>query len=236
MPDGRVSYRRQNKIKEGDNMFADVITPEVQTERKVNYSIAPLLVDRWSPRSMTGEPLADDDLFPLFEGARWAPSSYNSQLWRFIIARRQNQEEFERFFSLLTPGNQVWTKNAGALVVVASRPRIEYSDKLLPAASIDGPSITHSFDAGAAWENLALEATRRELVAHAMHGFDYERAKTELSIPSDSDVNAMIAIGRRAPAETLPDKYRAMERPSERRPLHEIVFEGAFGRQIPGLP
>ena len=95
----------------------------------------------------------------------------------------------------------MWTKNGGALVVVASRTRFEYNDKLLPAASIGGPSITHSFDAGAAWENLALEATRRELVAHATQGFDYERAKTELSIPSDFDVNAMIAIGRRAPAE-----------------------------------
>ena len=205
MPDGRVPFRRQNKIKGGDNMLADVVTPEVQAERKVNCSIAPLLVGRWSPRSMTGEPLADEDLFPPFEAARWPPSSYNGQLWRFIIARRQNQEEFERFFSLLTQGNQVWTKKAGALVVVASRTRFEYNDE---------PSITHSFDAGAAWEKLALEATRRELVAHAMQGFD----------------------GRRAPAENLPDKYRAMERPSERRPLHEIVFEGSFGRQIPGLP
>ena len=61
-------------------MLADVVTPEVQTERKVNYSIAPLLVDLWSPRSMTGEPLVDEDLFPLFEAARWALSSYNCQL------------------------------------------------------------------------------------------------------------------------------------------------------------
>jgi nitroreductase len=173
-----------------------------------------------------GESLGDDELFSLFEAARLAPSSFNCQLWRFIIARRQNPEEFERFFSLLTPGNQVWTKNVSTLIVGASRTRFEHNDK---------PSITHSFDAGAAWENLALEATRRELVAHAMQGFDYERAKTELSIPTDFDVNAMIAIGRRAPAENLPDKYRAMERPSPRRPLNEIVFEGAFGRQIPGL-
>jgi len=208
-------------------VLADVITPEVQTERKVNCAIAPLLIDRWSPRSMTGEPLLDEELFPLFKAARWAPSSFNSQLWRFIIARRQNLQEFERFWSFLTPGNQVWTKNAAVLIVVASRTLFEYNDK---------PSVTHSFDAGAAWENLALEATRPELVAHAMEGFDYERAKTELSIPNSFDVNAMIAIGRRAPAENLPDKYREMERPSRRRPLHEIVFEGAFGRQIPGLP
>ena len=78
-------------------MLADVVTPEVQSERKVNYPIAPLLVDRGSQHSMTGEPLMDEELLPLFEAARWAPSSFNSQLWWFIIARRQNREEFERF-------------------------------------------------------------------------------------------------------------------------------------------
>jgi nitroreductase len=176
---------------------------------------------------MTGEPLRDEELFPLFEAARWAPSSYNCQVWRFVVARRQSPEEFDRFLSLLTPGNQAWAKNAAALVVVASRTRFEYNEK---------PSITHAFDAGAAWENLALEAARRDLVAHGMEGFDYARAKTELLIPDDFDVLAMIAIGRRAAAENLPEKYRAMERPSSRRPLKEIVFEGAFGRTIPGLP
>ena len=69
-----------------------------------------------------------------------------------------------------------------------------------------------------------------------MQGFDYDRARTELPIPSDFEVNAMIAMGRRAPTENLPDKYREMERLTPRRPLHEIVFEGSFGRQIPGLP
>jgi nitroreductase len=215
------------KCKEVVNMLADVVTPEVEAQRNVNYRIAPLLLDRWSPRSMAGEPLTDEEFFPLFEAARWAPSSYNCQLWRFIVARRQNREEFDKFFGLLTPGNQVWAKNAAALVVVASRTRFEYNDK---------PSITHAFDAGAAWQNLALEATRRELVAHGMEGFDYARAKTELLIPDDFDVHAMIAIGRRAPAENLPEKYRAMERPTSRRPLKEIVFQGAFGRPVLGLP
>jgi nitroreductase len=203
------------------------VTSEVQTERKPNYRIAPLLLDRWSPRSMTGEPLPDEELFSLFEAARWAPSSYNCQPWRFIVARCQNREEFDKFHGLLTPGNQVWTKYAAALVVVVSRTRFEYNEK---------PSITHAFDAGAAWENLALEATRRELVAHAMEGFDYARAKNELLIPDDVEVHAMIAIGRRAPAENLSEKYRALEHPSSRRPLKEIVFEGIFGRSIPGLP
>ena len=207
-------------------MPADVITEEVKAERKAAYSILPLLLDRWSPRSMTGEALTDEEFFALFEAARWAPSSYNNQPWRFIVGRRQNPDEFDRFFGLLTPGNQAWAKNAAALVVVVSRTWFESNNQ---------PAITHAFDAGAAWENLALEATRRELVAHGMQGFDYARARTELSIPDEFEVLAMIAIGRRAPAENLPEKYRAIEHPNSRRPLKEIVFEGAFGRSIPAL-
>jgi len=207
-------------------MLADVVTAEVQAARKPDYEIAPLLLDRWSPRSMTGEALRDEELFPLFEAARWAPSSYNAQPWRFIVARRQKPDEFAAFRDLLVAANREWAQNAAALVVVASRTHFEHNGQ---------PSVTHAFDAGAAWENLALEATRRELVAHGMQGFDYGRAKTALSIPDDFEVQAMIAIGRRAPAENLPEKYRAREHPNSRRPLGEIIFEGSFGRSLPGV-
>jgi len=208
-------------------MKKGIATEERQTPRQSNYAITPLLLNRWSPRSMTGKPLEDDELFALFEAARWAPSSFNAQLWRFIIARRQDREKFDRHFGLMVEGNQAWAKNAAVLVVVASRKRFEYNDK---------PAITHAFDAGAAWENLALEASRRGLVAHGMQGFDYERAKRELKIPDDFEVHAMIAIGRRGKPEDLPEKLREVEKPNDRRPLREIVFDGAFGQAVDELP
>jgi nitroreductase len=102
-------------------MLAEVRPPEVATARKPSYEIAPLLLERWSPRSMTGEALTDEELFPLFEAARWAPSSFNSQLWRFIVARRQNSDDFAKFVALLAPGNRAWAHNAGALVIISSR-------------------------------------------------------------------------------------------------------------------
>jgi hypothetical protein len=74
---------------------------------------------------------------------------------------------------LLVPGNRVWAPNAAAFVVVASRTRFEYNDR---------PSITHGFDAGAARKNLTIEVSRRQLAAHGVEGFDYARAKVELSI------------------------------------------------------
>jgi nitroreductase len=210
-----------------ERLAQELLTDEVKAFRNANYDISPTLVNRWSPRSMTGEALSDEELFPLFEAARWAPSSFNSQLWRFIIARRQHSEEFKRFLGLLVRGNQVWAKDAAVLLAVASRTRFELNEK---------PAITHAFDAGAAWENFAIEAARRGLVAHGMQGFDYDRAKLELAIPDEFEVHAMVAIGRRGSGENLPEKLRDKEHPNTRRPLREIVFEGTFAKAIPELP
>jgi nitroreductase len=204
-------------------MKNETLTEEVTNARKAGYEISPLIINRWSPRSMTGESLGDDEFFALFEAARWAPSSFNAQLWRFIVGRRQHKEKFDKLFGLLVPSNQAWAKNAAALVVVISRTRFEHNDK---------PAITHAFDAGAAWENLAIEAARRGLVAHGMQGFDYERAKSELKIPADFEVHAMLAIGRRGKPDALPEKLREIEKPNDRRPLGEILFDGVFGETV----
>jgi len=192
--------------------------PENESARKSNYPINPLILNRWSPRSMTGEALNDDDIMSLFEAARWAPSSYNNQPWRFIYAKR-NTEHWDRFFNLLAEGNKNWTKNAALLVVVISRKNFEFNEK---------PAITHQFDAGSAWENLALEASSRGIVAHGMQGFDYEKAGVNLGVPHDFEVMAMIAIGKKGPIEILPPELQEMEKLTDRKPLKEIIMEGFY--------
>lgn len=186
--------------------------------RKVENDINPLFVNRWSPRAMSGEEISHDDLMGLFEAARWAPSSYNNQPWRFIYAKR-NTDHWQRLFSLLVEGNKTWAKNAAVIVVVISRKNFEFNEK---------PAITHQFDAGAAWENLALEATSRELVTHGMQGFDFNEARKVLGIPDSFDVMAMIAIGKLGQKENLPRDLQEREYPSNRKPLEEIVMEGKF--------
>jgi nitroreductase len=167
---------------------------------------------------MSGEELSVEDLMALFEAARWAPSSYNNQPWRFIYAKR-NTENWNKFINLLAEGNKIWAKDSAALVVLISLRNFEFNEK---------PSITHQLDAGAAWENLALEACFRGFVTHGMEGFDYQRARQELGIPENYDAMAMIAIGKRGSKENLPPKLRDMEFPNNRRPLNEIVMEGKF--------
>ncbi|MFL6333713.1 MAG: nitroreductase family protein [Pyrinomonadaceae bacterium] len=177
-----------------------------------------LFLDRWSPRAMSGEGLSEQELMTLFEAARWAPSSYNNQPWRILYARRDTGQ-WETFFNLLVEGNRAWAKGAAALLLFVSKETFDFNGK---------PSPTHSFDAGAAWENLALQATMLGLVTHGMQGFDYDRARTELNIPEGFRVEAMIAVGRPGDPAQLPEPLRAREAPSGRKALSEITCEGAF--------
>lgn len=194
------------------------LSPEIQEVRTSEFPIHPLLLSRWSPRAMSGEEMSMEELMPLFEAARWAPSSYNAQPWRFIYTRR-NTPSWEKFLGLLVAFNQSWAKNAAALVVVASHKVFEHNQK---------GSVTHSFDTGAAWENLALEATHRGYVAHGMEGFDYQKASQVCALPPDYQVEAMIAIGKKGKKDILPAEIQKREAPSPRKPLSEIVMEGKY--------
>lgn len=186
--------------------------------RTTEYPIDDRFIMRYSPRAMSGERIATEELMTLFESARWAPSSYNEQPWRFIYAIRETPD-FARLFSFLVDFNKEWCAMSAALVVVISKKTFEHTGK---------ENVNHSSDTGAAWENLALQAQCMNLVAHGMNGFNYDRAKKELDIPDDYAVEMMIAIGRHGNIEDLPEKLREGEKPSQRKNLEEIIFEGKF--------
>ena len=186
--------------------------------RTAVHPIDPLFIDRWSPRAMSGEPIAQDELLRLFEAARWAPSSGNSQPWRMLYAHRDT-EHWPRFFGLLADGNKTWCVHAAVLVVFVSQTRREGSDRVLP---------THSYDTGAAWGSFALQGTVSGLVVHGMQGFNYERAREVLQVPPEYALEAMAAVGRPGRKEDLSESLQARETPSGRRPLAETIIEGIF--------
>jgi nitroreductase len=182
------------------------------------HAIEPIFVNRWSPRAMTGEAITDEELHRLLEAARWAPSSYNEQPWRFLYARRGGKH-WQTFFDLMIEFNQQWTRNAAVLFVVVSHKSFEKNGK---------PNPVHAFDAGAAWQNLALQGAKMGLVTHGMAGFDADKARTALRIPEEYHVNAMIAVGRPGRVEDLPEGMREREVPSDRKPIAEFAKEGPF--------
>jgi nitroreductase len=195
---------------------------EVKKARTSDYPINPLILYRWSPRAMTGEGMTEEELLPLFEAARWAPSSYNNQPWVFIYAHRDTPE-WKTLFDLMIEFNQSWTKDAAVLLVVISKKTFYHNGK---------PAPTHSYDTGAAWMGLALEGTSRGYVVHGMQGFDYDKAQKTLQIPDDYQVEAMAAIGKRAPKEKLPPELQKREVPSLRKSVKEIIMKGKFEKRI----
>jgi nitroreductase len=190
--------------------------------RHSDLPIDKLFLDRWSPRAFTGEEIPEADLMTMFEAARWAPSSYNSQPWRFIYGRR-GTPHFDTMLSLLIEFNQSWAKTASALVVLVS-----HSLMTVPGKDKPVPSHSHSMDAGAAWGSLALQASLMGWQAHGMVGFDMERAFAELGMAEGCRVEQAIAIGRVGDKNTLPAGLAARETPSDRLPLSQIVMEGAY--------
>jgi nitroreductase len=194
---------------------------DVAPHRELEYDADPLFANRWSPRAMTGESLPESEFLPLFEAARWAPSAFNNQHWRFVYATRED-DEFDTFVDLLNDANQAWATDAAVLVAIFSKTTFEHNGE---------PAATRSFDTGAAWQNLALEGARRGLAVHAMAGIDWGSAHDALGVPEDEfDLEAMVAIGERADPETLPEDLQEREVPSDRKDFEEVVFRSSFSQ------
>jgi len=196
--------------------------PNPLESRQPDHPIEPLFLRRWSPRAMSGAAVTEAELMCLFEAARWAPSSYNEQEWRFLYARAATAA-WGMFFNLLAEANQVWCARAGALLVALSHKVFARNRK---------PNPVHSLDAGMAVQNLLLQGTALGLATHPMAGFNAARARADLRIPDDYNVEAMIAVGRPGDPDQLPAELRGADRqPSGRRPARDSICEGTFAFQ-----
>ncbi|NEY89046.1 nitroreductase family protein [Tabrizicola oligotrophica] len=188
--------------------------------RHPDYPVDPQFVTRWSPRSFFDTPMTEAQVMSLLEAARWAPSASNHQPARFAWGLR-GDAGFAAILGGLLPGNQVWAGAAAALVVVASKPWTEKE-------GVQTANVWHAFDAGSAWMSLALQAQAMGLVAHAMGGFDAAILGPALGLPEGYALHAVVAVGTQGPAELLPEKTRAREFPSPRRPITERAGHGTI--------
>lgn len=186
------------------------------TDRSAQAPVDRLFIDRWSPRAFDGSALSEADRDSLFEAARWAPSAFNVQPWRLLYAQ-PGDANWDRFLNLLVPANQAWARNASLLIFFVSA-----------ATSRGKPSHTHSYDTGAAWMSLALQAEKLGLRAHGMSGVDFEAARSELAVPEDFRIEAAAAVGRQTDPSSLPENLRAAEKPSDRKPLSDVAIAGNF--------
>lgn len=193
--------------------------------RTTDYPVHELLAKRWSPYAFQDKPVAKADLCSLFEAARWAPSSYNEQPWSYIVATKENTDEFERLLSCLVEANQIWAKAAPVLALGVVSLTFERNDKINRAA-------VH--DLGLATGNLLVEATARGLHVHQMIGILPDRAREIYEIPEGFDAWTGIAIGYKGDPALLPDVLKERDLKSRpRKPQGEFVFSGKWGQSSP---
>ncbi|MBU6194050.1 MAG: nitroreductase family protein [Burkholderiales bacterium] len=179
-------------------------------------------VQRWSPRSFTGKPISAPELMSLFEAARWAPSTSNTQPWRFVYGLA-GSPGFNAIFETLAPFNQGWARAASALIAILSA-----QQSVAPGTTEAKPSPHHAFDTGAAWMSLALQAESMGWRTHAMGGFNAEALRAQLGVPEGFAVHCVVAVGEQGPRENLPAALQEREAPNGRQALEAMVDEGRF--------
>ncbi|CAG9272637.1 nitroreductase family protein [Paraburkholderia unamae] len=194
----------------------------LSNQRTADHPIDRQFLDRWSPRAFTDDTLPEATLLTFLEAARWAPSSYNAQPWRFVYARR-GTAHWSRFVGFLNEFNRGWAQHAAAIVIVVSKKTFVPPGTANPVAL-----ATHSFDSGAAWAQLALQASLAGWKAHGLAGIERERIREQLALPDDYAIEAALAIGRPGDPAQLSETLRAREVPSSRAPLAAIAAEGRF--------
>ena len=185
--------------------------------------IDPLLANRWSPRAINPDrPLSGETLTSLFEAARWAPSCFNQQPWRYLVCNKfTHRESWDQALLTLVPGNSRWASNAPVLIVAFA----DHDSKL----SNGEQTRWAAYDTGAASENICLQASALGLAAHQMGGFDAAKLISLFAVPDGYEPLAVIAVGYAGDANLLQDWQREQEiGPRSRLPLHKIVFSGEW--------
>jgi nitroreductase len=189
------------------------MTMKAPNPRVPEADVDSMFLDRWSPRAFLEDALPEHQVKTLFEAARWAPSCYNEQPWLFVYA--DTPDDRRAFAALLLEKNRRWAARAPLLMFVLARRRFLRNGTENRQAA---------FDAGAAWMSLALQARKLGLHAHAMAGFDLDKAHTVLGAPpSDYLILAAVAVGRKTDAAILPDDIRQMEAPNARKPAEAVA-------------
>ncbi|THK40669.1 nitroreductase [Methylophaga sp. SB9B] len=190
----------------------------IQKPAETEQKLASIIAERWSGKSFdASQPVSDETITALCEAALWAPSCYGEAPWRYVICNKfDDAASWQQTLECLSPGNQTWAVNAPLLIVTASQAKFTHNGL---------ENRWNGYDTGAASLNLCLQATAVGLMSHQMGGFDADKLRKSLSIPSEINLWSVIAIGYPAALDTLTAEQLEQElKARQRRPLSEHFF------------
>ena len=188
------------------------------------HKIEPLIAERWSPRAFLEKPVEREKLLSMFEAARWAPSAFNAQPWRFLTAEKSDAADYAKMLSCLVEANQVWAGKAPVLMILLAKKTFDHNGK---------PNRWAMHDCGLALENLLLETQALGLAAHPMAGFSVDAVREKYSVPEDFEPLAAIAAGYPGEPDQLEGDLKTRElEPRGRNPLEKFVFSKGWEQSL----
>jgi nitroreductase len=185
-----------------------------------------IIANRWSGRAYDPDKkVSQEQIIAMLEAARWAPSCYGDQPWRFIVWNRDtNPEGWQKAFDCLAPANQAWVKNTPVLFLVTAGSLFNHNGK---------ENRWGQYDTGAAAENLCLQAASMGLMAHQMGGFDVDKARAAFTVPNEYALMSMLCVGYQADVSKLEGEAKERETaPRSRRALNELFYSGTWGEPV----
>ena len=185
-----------------------------------------IIQNRWSPRAFDADKaVKHEDLLALLEAARWAPSCFNDQPWRFVVSNKSdNEAAWANALTTIVEKNRLWAKNAPVLILVGAMENFRHNEQ---------PNRWAGYDAGAASVSLCLQASALGLIAHQMGGFNAEKAREVFNLPADFNPIAMIAVGYQAEVDVLDESFKEAEASARSRlPLNEVFYAGQWGKGV----
>ena len=191
-----------------------------------DHPISPLIAQRWSARAINpNQAVPRDVLLRMLEAARWAPSCFGDEPWRYMVwDRSRNPDAWQAALACLAEKNQQWARNAPVLLLSLASQQFSKNAK---------SNRWGQYDTGAATENLHLQGVEEGLVVHQMGGFDADQVMQTFAIPDSLTAMAMIAIGYPASVDTLPESFHSGETAARTRtPLAELVCEDQWDKRL----
>lgn len=185
-----------------------------------------IIANRWSGRAYDAEKsISQAQIISLLEAARWAPSCFGDQPWRFVVTDKSSDAAaWQKAFDCLAPSNQTWVKDAPVLLLVCADTLFGHNEQ---------PNRWAQYDTGAAAENLCLQAEALGLMAHQMGGFNADAAREALNVPPQFTLMAMISVGYAADIATISGEALARETAErKRKPLQDLFFNGSWGKSL----
>jgi nitroreductase len=192
----------------------------MQNPTNNKYAVNNLIEQRWSPRAFSVKPVEIEKIQSILEAARWAPSAFNEQPWRFIVGQK-GDDTYDSILNTLIDWNILWAGKANVLIVNIAKKTFSHNGK---------QNVTFKYDLGQAVSSMILEVVNQGLYSHQMSGFDANKAAELLNIPDDFQAVSVTAIGYYGNINELPKDIAEVEtRPRERKELKDIIFNNKFG-------